>query len=295
MEIRSIAILALLGSTGLLACTDKGDDSSGGDESDADTDTDTDTDTDSDTDSDTDTDVHEPWHADTISIDFGFGWDATTNEIATATGPTGPLGNYVAISLFNLGKQKALDVYQFCFVSYDLPDGAVPMSSASGDYWMGFDLSKLTPTITGKTTDPTVEGDCEMMEDFIDVSRGTQTLEEFVMALGFGAHIGNFANVDEDTYDDWESFWDDSFGDKIGEWDDTEPYFSLAGFTTDVETFGATNSPAPFGVAFGYLVDEKWNLVEKDGAVVTLDLSAMAAPPTAYYQTQSLYIYGTGF
>jgi hypothetical protein len=292
MEIRWIAVLALLGSTGLTACSDKGDDSSGG-ESDADTDTDTDTDTDA----DADTDVHEAWHANTVSIDYVLGWDGTKNEVAAVSDEDGkPLANIVAISLYNRD-ETGLTPYQFCFVTYEIPAGTPARADSFGDYWMGIDLAALTPDISGKSSSGS-KGDCEMIDEVVDSARGDgQSVEDFVASLGFGLDLGNFTVLDSDTYDSWESGWSDNgYEKKKGDWDDLEPFFALSGFTSEIPFFGNDSDPGPFGIGFGFLVDPKTGqLVVKDGASIPLDLSVMATAPSGYYTNASLYVYGSGF
>ena len=292
MEIRKMAILALLGTTGLTAC-DKGSDSAGA-EGDADTDSDTDSDTDTDT--DTDTDVHDPWHADTISIQTGFGWDATKNELVTVNGGKGPLGNVVQIELYNYAESQDLAPYQFCFFVYDLGTGARKSDPLFKDYWLSFDLTGITPLVTGKAT--TSEGDCDMLDSFVSLDRGDgETLEDFAARIDLGLGIGNWGLVDSKTYDVWQGFWGKGYDTTYGAWNDAEPYFSYTAFSTGgFNDFQTDTAPGPLGVSFAYLVDKDWNVVFDDaGAGIPLDQSAATSAQSAYYSTVTMYAWGTGF
>jgi hypothetical protein len=159
---------------------------------------------------------------------------------------------------------------------------------------MGFDLSGITPTYSGKSDNG--DGECELMDGFADLDRDKQDLVTFVQSLGVGVGSGNWALVDETTYNDWESFWADGYEADYGDWDDAEQWFSLTAFTlAGTDVFQNDTAPGPLGIGLGYLVDDKWNIVFDDKSAIPLDLSAAATAPTAYYQTLSMYLWGTGF
>jgi hypothetical protein len=267
-------------------CAEKGDDSSAAGESD------TDTDADADTDTDTDTDVG--WHADTVAFDLSFGWDSTKGQVTPASANGEPLSNDAWVTLFNLqDSDKAEPPTKFCALRYAL-DGAAPSDSRFASYWLGFDLGVLAPEV-GAETD-IGRGDCEGLARFIDVTRGVgQPVDEFVAALGFGLGIGSWDNVDFETEEAWEEYWKkEGLGKDHGEWTDLEPYFALAGFTSAVGTLGADEAPKPFGVTYAYTL-KKGAVTMKDQQGVALDVSTTTDAPTAYYETQALYIYGTAF
>jgi hypothetical protein len=280
-------IIAILVSVGLPACADGKNGDSAPAEGDADTDADSDTDTDADTDV-------SGWHADTLAFDLAFGWDATTSQVVAATANGTPLANAASITLFNLADhEKAGPPTQFCVLYYAL-DGAAATDARFGSYWMGFDLDTLVPEVGAKTDQG--RGDCDGFGRLIDVARGVgQPMDEFVAALGFGIGVGSWDQVDFETAEQWEDYWTEQGLDEAhGEWDDLEPYFSLAGFTSAVKTLGAVDAPKPFGVTYAYELN-KGAVTMKGDQGVALDVSSAATAPTAYYQTQALYIYGTGF
>ena len=286
MEIRSALILALVTSLGL-ACGSSDDDSSGnGGEGDADTDSDTDSD------SDADTDVG--WHADTLAFDLFFGWDATKSQVTSASASGKPLPNAAWVMLFNdADMDKSKSSTQFCALYYDL-DGAAATDARFDSYWLGFDLESLAPEV-GAETDRG-RGDCEGLGSFVDVTRGGgQPVDEFVAALGFGLGVGSYDLIDYETEKRWQGYWEkQDLAADYGEWDDLEPYFALAGFTSAVKTLGAVDVPKPFGVSYAYEL-KKGEVTMKGDQGVVLSLADATSAPTAYFETQALYIYGTGF
>ena len=287
MQIRSAVVVAFVGTLALAACeSSKGDSAGGGGEADADTDAD------SDADSDADTDVG--WHADTLAFDLTFGWDATKGQVTTATANGQALPNSAWITLFNYAdNEKAKTPTQFCVLHYTL-DGAAVGDARFASYWMGFDLETVAPEVGAQTDQG--PGDCDGFGGLIDVTRGVgQPMDEFVAALGFGLGVGSWDDVDFETAKRWEDYWTKQGLDKEhGEWSDLEPYFALAGFTSAVKTLGAVDAPKPFGVTYAYEL-KKGAVTMKGEQGVALDVSAASSAPTAYYQTQALYIYGTGF
>jgi hypothetical protein len=287
MEIRIMAFVALLGSAGPLACTEKKPpDSSGGDESDADTDADTDSDTDTDPDS---------WHANTIAVEFGFAWDSAKGEVATVTAEGAPLRNYAQVTMYNDDKLSGSGPHQFCFFVWDLPDGTLATDDRYASYWMGVDLSTITPTYTDESSDGEV-GDCEHLGGFIDAPRGDgETLEDFITGLEFGVGVGSFEMADAKTVNDWDSYWRKLYEADYGVWEDVDSYFGLGGFTTNVPALDADAAPAPLGVTFAYLVGKDWAVVYKDELAVAIALGSVKTAPTGYYKTLSLYAFGTGF
>ena len=280
-------IIAILFFVGLPACSDgKGDSAT------AESDADTDADSDSDTDADSDTDVG--WHADTLAFDLSFGWDATKGQVTAATANGKPLPNAAWITLFNYAdNEKAETPTQFCVLHYTL-NGAAASDARFASYWMGFDLATIVPEVGAETDQG--RGDCDGFGRLIDVTRGAgQPMDEFVAALGFGLGVGSWDQVDFETAKEWEQYWtEQALNETHGEWDDLEPYFTLAGFTSTVKTLGAVDAPKPFGVSYA-LELKKGEVTMKGEQGVVLDVSSATSAPTAYYQTQALYIYGTGF
>ena len=284
MEIRNALIMASLG---LAACESSTDDTSGGGgEGDADTDSDTDAD------SDADTDVG--WHADTLAFELSFGWDAKKSQITTASATGAPLPNAAWVMLFNnADMDKSKSSTQFCALYYEL-DGAAATDARFASYWLGFDLAALAPEV-GADTDQG-RGDCDGLGSFIDVTRGGgQPVDEFVAALGFGLGVGSWDLIDYETEQDWMDYWDKhDLAKDYGEWDDLEPYFSLASFASAVKTLDAVDAPKPFGVSYAYEL-KKGEVTMKGDQGVVLDVSSASSAPTAYFKAQPLYIYGTGF
>jgi len=289
MEIRSaFVIVAFLGA---VACESSKDEDTGGGADGGEADADTDADTDADSDADTDAGG---WHADTLGFELSFGWDAAKSQVTDATANGEPLPNAAWITLFNLAdSEKAATPTQFCALRYTL-DGAAATDARFASYWMGFDVAVLTPEV-GAETD-LGRGDCDGLGSFIDVTRGGgQPVDEFVAALGFGLGVGSWDAVDFETAEAWQEYWEkQDLAAEYGEWDDLEPYFALAGFTSVVKTLGAVDAPKPFGVTYAYAV-KKGAVTMKDEQGVVLSLSDAASAPSAYFQTQALYIYGTGF
>ena len=292
MEIRRAILTAAF--AGTLACgssKDEGDTGGGdgGGESDADTDSDTDAD------SDADTDVAQGWHADTVGVDFSYAWDATKGQVTTATSNGELLPNAAWITLFNLAdSEKAASPTQFCALRYTLDGATATDARFASTYWMGIDVSALSPEV-GADTDQG-RGDCDGLASFIDVTRGVgQPVDEFVAALGFGVGVGSWDTVDYATAKAWMDYWDKhDLTSKYGEWKDLQPYFTAAGFTSAVKTLDAVDAPKPFGVAYAYEM-KKGVVTMKGEQGVVLDVSSATSAPTAYYQSQALYIYGTGF
>ena len=290
MEIRSAFLIVAF--VGALACESSKDEDdtgggSGGGEADADTDSDTDADSDADTDA-------AGWHADTLGVDFSFGWDAAKSQVTAATANGESLPNVAWITLFNLAdSEKAATPTQFCALRYTL-DGAAATDARFASYWMGFDLAVLTPEV-GAETD-LGRGDCDGLGSFIDVTRGGgQPVDELVAALGFGVGVGSWDDVDYETAQAWQDYWEKhDLAADYGEWKDLEPYFALAGFTSALKTLGAVAAPKPFGVSYAYELKKGAVTMEGEQGVV-LDVSSASSAPSAYFQTQALYIYGTGF
>ena len=107
--------------------------------------------------------------------------------------------------------------------------------------------------------------------------------------------FGSWDDVDFETAQAWEEYWkEQDLAASYGEWDDLQPYFALAGFTSAVKTLGAVDAPKPFGVTYAYAL-KKGAVTMKGEQGVVLDVSAASSAPSAYFQTQALYIYGTGF
>jgi hypothetical protein len=287
MRFGSAVVVTLVVSLALGACQSSNDDTAG-----AGGEADTDTDADSDADSDADTDVG--WHADTLAFDLTFGWDATKTQVTTASLTGEPLRNAAWVMLFNSADMdKSKTSTEFCALSYDL-DGAAATDARFASYWVGFDLSGLVPEV-GADTDRG-PGDCDGLGSFIDVTRGIdQPVDEFVAALGFGLGVGSYELVDYESAKDWQAYWEKhDLASDYGEWDDLEPYFALAGFTSAVKTLGAVDAPKPFGVSYAYELN-KGEVTMKGDQGVVLSLSEASSAPTAYFRTQALYIYGTGF
>jgi hypothetical protein len=289
MEIGSALLIVAF--AGPLACgsSKDGHDSAGGGGGEADADTDADTDADSDADTDA-----AGWHADTIGFDLSFGWDAAKSQVTAATANGELLPNTAWITLYNLAdSEKAATPTQFCALRYTL-DGAPAVDARFASYWMGFELGAITPEV-GADTD-LGRGDCDGLGSFIDVTRGGgQPVAEFVAALGFGLGIGSWDQVDYETAQAWQDYWEKhDLATEYGEWADLEPYFALAGFTSEVKTLGAVDAPKPFGVTYAYAL-KKGALTMKGDQGVVLDVSSASSAPTAYFETQALYIYGTGF
>jgi hypothetical protein len=278
-------VIEVAGLLGPVACSSDGNDTSGAGASEADTDTDSD--------ADTDTDEDAGWHGDTLAVDLAFGWDALTSQVVPTTVNEELMPNAATITIFNFADNELDAPTRFCALGYAL-DGATAADARFATYWTGFDLSSVIPEV-GISTDHGV-GDCEGLASFIDVTRGTgQPVDEFVTALGFGAGVGDWDNVDFETAQDWESYWtDDGLDGTYGAWGELEPYFAVAGFTSAVGRLEA-EAPAPFGIAFAYALDAKRNVALKDKQLVAIDLSSASVAPTAYFQTRAMYVYGTAF
>jgi hypothetical protein len=288
MEIRSMAVLALLGSTGLTAC-DKGSDSAG-EESDADTDTDTDTDTDSDTDSDTDTDVG-PWNADTMTIDAYFTYDQSlgkAGELVQGKGSKGEISNSVVLALYNIENLGELAPDQFCLFEWDLGTGPAMLDEDYDPhtYWMSFDLSQYPMTYSGGVDDV---GRCEDMASIFESPRKKKDLATFIASWEFDFGIKHIDEVEEVALDEWETFWEDS-GKKV-DWDDAYQYFAGGDFSL------GGDDPRPVDLVMGYAIDPKtYELVlDDDDFAVGVPLETAAFLPTAYYQTTVMYALGTNF
>ena len=280
---------------------DKGDDSSGsggGDESDADTDADADTDTDADADADTDTDTDadadtdaQGWDVDGIQIDALFGYDAATDTVQTMTFGGSELPNVVSMNAINVDDfmSNPGTSTQFCVVSWHIPEGAIARNDAFSDYWVSFDLSDTTIDFSGASTTGAV-GDCEGIRSFMGASRGSSDLETFARSWDVGFGIQSLDDLSASVLTDWRTnVWPSTYAAALGPWDDWSSSLAAGSFTY----FGFPSTAAD--VMFGYALDEgTWELFYDDKAKTTtlVTLGGVTSPPTAYYQSMAMYVFG---
>ncbi len=288
--------LALSG-LAVVSCA-QGDDSSGngdgggggGDESDADTDADSDTDTDADTDADSDTDA-QGWDADTIRVDAAFGFDAATGMIRTMTYTGSALPNAVSATIYNQADAVTASPTQFCFVTWTLPEGAI---AANGDfpeeYWMSFDLSGAQIAYSGVTSATGPKGDCDGMQSFLGLPRGSADLASFAATFGIGFGVQSIADVAPATVNDWRTnSWPANYATTYGPWNGLSAGFA-AGSVTMLDS-----APNEADVMMAFVVDEEsWDVPSdpKTGVSNLVPMTGVTAPPTGYYQSLAMYALG---
>jgi hypothetical protein len=292
--------LALSG-LAMVSCA-KGDDSAGtgddggGDESDADTDADSDTDTDADTDADTDTDTDadtdvQGWDADAIQVDASFGFDAAAGTIQTMTYNGAALPNSVSATVYNQADLGTTNPSQFCFVTWTLPEGAI---AANGDFpaefWMSFDLSDAAISYSGVTTATGPKGNCEGMQSFLGVARGSADLASFAATFGIGFGVQSLQDVPTATVNDWRSnTWPANYAATYGAWNALSAAFAAGSFTLQ------GSAPNDADVMYAYEVDSKsWDVPfdPKTGVSNLVSMTGLTAPPTGYYQSLAMYSLG---
>jgi hypothetical protein len=276
--------LALLGPAA--ACTSDDPGSDGGDSAEGDADTDTDSDTDTDT--DTDTDV-EAWDADAIAVDTHFGFEQSTGTIHTVTWNGQVQPNEVAVVLINSDDYaSSSSPTKWCFLSFELPEGEIVANDDFGDtYWMSFDVSDADVTYSNDVFEGWT-GDCENIQSFLGIDRGSLDVASFARTLGIGFGIKSFDDVDPGTVDDWrDRVWPQYYESAFGAWDEVESTFAGGAITF------ADHGPVDVDIVLGLTVDpETWTMVYDPVTNSTPPLAldgVTAPPPTAYYTSIAMY------
>ena len=286
--------LALSG-LALTSCADSDDSSGngGGDESDADTDSDTDSDTDTDTDSDTDADADtdaQGWAADGLQIDAMFGYDEATGMVQTMTYDGSDLPNAVTMTVINVANFSSdADSTQFCTVSWTIPEGAIVSNEDFSGYWLSFDLSDATIAYTGASMPPAV-GDCENMASFMGTPRGSSDLTTFIGAWGIGFGIQALDDMPAGVLNDWSTnVWPTTYASLYGPWEGISDGLAAGSFTL------LGFPPSQADVMLAYALDEgTWEVAydEKTKTSTLATLGGVTSPPTAYYQSLAMYVFG---
>jgi hypothetical protein len=272
--------LALLGPAAACASDDPGSEHPDNGE------TDTDTDTDSDT--DTDTDV-EGWDADAIAIDTHFGFEQSTGTIHTVTWNGQVQANELAVMLINRADYTtSSSPSKWCFVSFTIPEGEIVANADFDDtYWLSFDVDDADAMYSNDVFQG-LTGDCEHIQSFMGIGRGSLDVVSFARTLGIGSGIKSFDDVDEDTVDDWhDRTWPQTYQSTFGSWDDV-----ASGFAGGSVTF-AGGDPVDANIMIGLMVDPKtWIMVydPKTNSTPEVVLDGVTAPPpTAYYTSIIMY------
>jgi len=272
--------LALLGPAAACVSDDPGSEHTDTGESD--------TDTDADSDTDTDTDV-EGWDADAIAVDTHFGFERSTGTIHTVTWKGQVQANEVAVMLINRADYAtSSSPSKWCFVSFTIPEGEIVANQDFDDtYWLSFDVSDADAMYSNDVFQG-LTGDCEHMQSFMGIDRGSLDVVSFARSLGIGSGIKSFDDVASGTVDDWrDRVWPQYYEKSFGSWAQNEPAFGGGAIT-----FGGS-APTDVNIVIGLAVDpETWIMVYDAKTNSTPDVlleDVTAPPPTAYYTSIIMY------
>jgi hypothetical protein len=288
--------LALSG-LAMVSCADNGDPSDdGGDnggDSDADTDADSDTDTDADADADTDadsdadTDAQQAWHADYIMIDAGFGYDAPSGEIVTATLDGNAYQSAVTALVVDWADYTSAKPTKFCLVDWAIPEGAIAANDDFGQsqYWLSFDLSDAVVTSTNVSPYGDV-GDCDHLDSILGETRGMMSVTELAQTLGIGFGVEALSAIPASVANDWSATLETMYG--AGAWSVMHDTLAASSFTM------LGGQPAEVSLMLAYAMDPDTHelLLDETGTDgILVDLATATSAPSGYYVSMNMYAY----
>jgi hypothetical protein len=269
-----------------VACTSDDPGSEPADSAESDTDTDTDSDTDTDTDSDTDV---EGWDADSIAIEMQFGFDQSTGTVHDVTWIDDVQPNQLGAMLINRDDYvSSSSPTKWCWVSFELPEGAIAANDDFDEtYWLSFDVADANVTYSNDVFQGWT-GDCEHIQSFMGIERGSLDIVSFARTLGIGFGIKSFDDIDPDTVDDWrDRAWPKYYESTFGSWEDSESAFAGGAVTF------AGQGPFDVNIMVGLMVDPKtWIMVydpKTNSTPFEVLAGATAPPPSAYYTSIIMY------